>query len=205
MAAIAGAATLEPRDSSHLHSALEAISRAAWELSPAGRIETMLRVCGPHRSRVIRDFMTAAAACGREVTTIKHLAQQLGVSVRTIERHLFEDRLPAAHEIFWTIAVYRAVFALQDPNCTLKRIAALLPFVSESAVSLRFRRYIGARPGELRQTSMHRAIHKTVERRLATWLRAMPSDEYSKEPGARAPATLSFFERISPREVARSL
>lgn len=139
--------------------------------SPNGRIARMLNDVDNDLSRVSQDFLAFMSTSVRSVGTVRAAATQLHLSPRTIERHLRADGLPRTRVVFWTIVIYRALFVMQDPLCTLKRLARLLPFSSASAVTLRFVNYVGSRPGKLRKREPYWRMMEALDLNIERWTR----------------------------------
>jgi hypothetical protein len=145
----AGEAPADAR-TTELRCRLEALLAQAFARSAAGRMQAIVDDMTPPLDRLATDFLLQAAHAPRAVCTVTILARRIGSSVRTLEQHLSAGGLPTAHVLFWTIMVLRAAILLQDPRCTLRRVSTLLPFPDPPAVSVRFRRYVGANTRDVR-------------------------------------------------------
>ncbi|MGH7665476.1 MAG: helix-turn-helix domain-containing protein [Gemmatimonadaceae bacterium] len=130
---------------------VNALLDQAAESGVGGRILGALDRARPRCDKTIREFVAAVAKCTRDMSTVGGVAQQLGLSLRTLERRLRSAEMPSAHVLFWSILVYRVASLLQDPQSTVERVAALLPFSDRCAVSTRFRRYACISPTEARR------------------------------------------------------
>jgi hypothetical protein len=170
--------------------------------SPNGRIAQMLRAVEGRLRPVSQDFLAFMCISPRSVGTVAAAAEQLNVSSRTIERHLLADGFPQARVLFWNIVIYRALFVMQDAQCTVKRLVALLPFASASSVTLRFLHYIGSRPGRLRKRDAYWRMMEMLDARFDGWTKgcesAMAFDpaEPAADSGPREPV-VAFGKELS--------
>lgn len=155
--------------------ALDALLREGVARSAAGRLLALLEQVRPEVDPLVRRFVAHTATVPREVSSVHAVARRLGFSVRTLEKHLQRDRLPAARVLFWSIMVVRGTVLLQDPRSTLQRLVALLPFPDSAAVSTRFRRYTGVTPSHLR--------HVDAVPRLMARLALLLAGQRPAEPG----------------------
>ncbi|HEX6536376.1 MAG TPA: hypothetical protein VF041_17425 [Gemmatimonadaceae bacterium] len=158
----------------HLHDpapVLDALVREGVARSAAGRLLALLEQARPGADPLVRRFVAHSATVPREVSSVGAVAERLGFSVRTLEKHLQRDGLPAARALFWSIMVVRGAVLLQDPRSTLQRIVALLPFPDSAAVSARFQRYAGARPSHVRHAS---AVDQLLTRLQVRLMRGQP-------------------------------
>jgi AraC-like DNA-binding protein len=121
------------------------VSREAMRDSCGGRVLRVVMNAPLSADPVVLRFVVAATVRS-DVASARDVARCLHVSMRTVERRVAALGLRSARDIFWSIIVFRAAHALQDPECTLKRLTAWLPFPDASAVSARFRRYGGITP-----------------------------------------------------------
>jgi AraC-like DNA-binding protein len=149
-----------------LHAALHTALARAWRQSPGGFVERLLARGGTRWDSIVQEFSGFVVAATGATRTVGSACRALGVSVRTLERHLQAAGLPSAHTVFWSLTVLRAAYILQDPLATTERLTHCLPFPSRSAVSTRFRRYTGFCPNQIRDREALKALCRLIETRL---------------------------------------
>lgn len=168
VAAVCRADVVMENRSEDIDRALGPLLDRADQVSPAGRVMAFVDATRPDLDRTIREFISIALRGSRHVRTVSDVARILGLSLRTIERRHRDAGLPPARETLGWISVVRAVFMLQDPNCTLKRVVECLPFSDIAAVGARCRRYAGRAPSAMRDAS---AITYLFEHQRQEWQR----------------------------------
>ena len=95
----------------------------------------------------LRATIRADLAAG--TPTVAHAARELGMSARTLQRRL-EDERTTFHAVVEAVRADLAIYYLRDGNHRLSKIAELCGYSELSAFLRAFKRWTGQTPSELR-------------------------------------------------------
>ncbi len=142
--------------------------RPGLQIDPSNLTETSIPDAISHASRKQTDLSAAIAALGNNNTPAQTIARQLGVSLRTLQRHLAKRNLPPPD--FWRLLgrARRAAIAL-GAETPLADIAGLYGYSDQSHMTRACRYWFGHSPRQIRQsTTIQSDINQPA---LGTWRR----------------------------------
>lgn len=104
----------------------------------------------------LEPLYAAIATCAlRSEFTVAALARQMGMSVRSLQRHAREHDVQISQLLELTRKA-NAQRLLADPRLSLAEVAFLLGYSEERAFSRAFKRWVDQTPAQFRQTSLAR-------------------------------------------------
>lgn len=123
-------------------------------LSPAfvpGVAPLLLQRFVPRAAPPLRVFVAVAALVARSRRGVEEVARWSGVSARTTERRLRRAGWPGAHTVLQSFAALDAVWLMTQYGWTARRVQQVRGFPHASSVTRLLARYVGSRPGTVRE------------------------------------------------------
>jgi transcriptional regulator GlxA family with amidase domain len=116
---------------------------------------------GSHAAAVVQAVMVRireAVRRGEPAPPLELLAEERGVSGRTLQRHMRDVLGKSLRDVIAEIRIQRALLLVQTTAMPLADVAAAVGFGSQSRMSEMFRRHLRQSPGRFRDRPAKRRL-----------------------------------------------
>jgi AraC-like DNA-binding protein len=143
--------------------ALRTVLESARKTSAAEQVMAELATLVPP---ILHPFVEAILAHPDEVTSIRGLADALGVHRKTVFNRCDRTGFLSPTELLGWCRLALVAYHLENTGCTVETIALELAYPSSNALRNTIKRYTGLRAGDIRQDGAVSTVIRALARRL---------------------------------------
>jgi AraC-like DNA-binding protein len=131
-------------------STLGVLQRILREAQGCDVLDVVLTEIAPLATPTLRELLVHGITHAHRHPSVAQVAAALRVSSVTLTSALRRDGLPAPGQVLSWCRLLVAARGLENPGCSVSRVAAELGFASASELRMMLMRHTGLRPGEVR-------------------------------------------------------